>query len=267
MVGLAVLFLLAGCFVARALVGRYVAEGMLGADFRLFAEIGRRWTEDGSMYAAWQLSGPYRYDQGLSEGVIASMPTLYPPYVGPVFAVVRFLPAVLWWAIPLAVIAWLVIRSRPAPWTWPLIAVAAVSPNTTGILAAGGSSMWITMFVALGLRYGWPAALVAFKPTFLPLAILGWRDRRTWLGLSAFAVMLLLMWPELDRYLLALQNVRGVTVRYSVGDLPFVLIPVIATLGASRTRSSALAARIRTFPERAKETATRLVPRTSPKSV
>jgi hypothetical protein len=228
MVGLTVLFLILGAFVGSALLRATIRDGLMGADYRLFGEIGRRWAEDGSMYAPWQLTGPYRYDRGLLEGDIVSMPTLYPPYAGPVFAVVRYIPPILWWGVPLGAVGWLVARWRPAPWSWPIIALAAVSPNSWGILAAGGSSMWIAMFVAFGLPARWPAALVAIKPTFLPLAILGWRSRWTWLLLCAFATGAVLSPAELSRYRVALENVEGVTLFYSVGDLPFVFVPIVA---------------------------------------
>lgn len=233
-VGLTAAILLVGVTLTVAYAQPYVRLGLVGIDFRLFAEIGRRFAETGSGYAPFQLEGPYRYDQGSGTADVASMPDLYPPYIGPVFAVVRFLPPVLWWAIPLSILAALIVSWRPAQWTWPVMALALFSANTAGILAAGGSTMWITAFIGLGLRYGWPVCLVALKPTFLPFALIGWRDRRTWLGLAIFAVLAYFLTAELARYVVALQNVEGASVLYSLGDLPFVLVPVIAYLGKSR---------------------------------
>lgn len=213
--------------------GAYVTRGLVGVDFRLFSEIGRRFAETGSGYAPFQAS-PYPYDQASGTNDVARMPDLYPPLAGPVFAVARFLPPILWWAIPLGVIAVLIVRWRPAPWTWPVMALALLSPNTAGVLATGGSSMWVAMFVALGLAYGWPAALVVLKPTFLPFALIGWRNRWTWFMLFSAAIMAYFLTAELARYVLVLQNVEGASLLYSLGDLPFVLVPVIAWIGSRR---------------------------------
>jgi hypothetical protein len=239
MLGLTVLI---SAVAAGLLVARYRAFdslGLVGVDLRLFSELGQRWLETGSIYADFQLAGPYRYDQAAGSNDVERMPALYPPWSGPAFVVVRFMPWPLWWLIPLGTLAWLVWRWRPAPWTWPLMALALVHLNTSGMLVAGNSTMWIAMFAGLGLRYGWPACLVALKPTLLPFALVAWRDRGMWTGLAVFAMLAVGWYPESARALLALRNVEGGSLLYSLGDLPFMLVPLIGYAGRSLRDGSA----------------------------
>src|SRR5689334_12962990 len=84
--------------VWQARLGLFVPRGLVGVDFSLISELGRRWAEDGSQYAPWQLAAPYPYDAGSGGTDVSLMPSLYPPYAGPLFAVARFLPPILWWA-------------------------------------------------------------------------------------------------------------------------------------------------------------------------
>lgn len=231
MFGLTVLVVGAGLAIGVATYGAFASRGLVGVDLSLFSELGRRFAETGTQYAPFQLTGPYQFDQGTGTLGWDSMPGLYPPLAGPVFAVVRFLPPILWWAIPLGITAYLIASWRPAPWAWPVMALAFVSANTWGSLSAGNTTMWVVALVALGLRNGWPAALIALKPTFLPLALVGVRRRSFWIAVALTGVLTLAMAPELARYLTAMGNVRGSSLLYSIGDLPFALVPVVAWIG------------------------------------
>jgi hypothetical protein len=226
MFGLACAILTMGLMISLAHLGAYVSRDIIGVDYRMFSELGRRWAEDGSMYAPFQFS-PYSFSQGSGTNNLASMPGLYPPIAAPVFALVRVLPPVLWWALPLGVIALALARWRPAPWAWPLLAAATLSPNLTGVLATGGSTMWVAAGIAVGLLFGWPTLIVIIKPTFAPLLLLGARRRSFWIGASILGAMSVLMLPEWARYLEAIRNAESPGLLYSLGDLPFVLVPLI----------------------------------------
>ena len=229
---LTVLILIVAAFVAVAKFSAFASRGLVGIDLSLVSELGRRWAETGSQYAAFQLDGPYPYDQGAGTTDVAQMPGLYPPLAGPLFAVVRLLPPILWWA-PLLVIPAVLARWRPAPWAWPLLAACLAWPNTTSSIVAGNTAMWVAVFVTGGLNVGWPAALTLLKPTFAPLALIGVRSRSWYLVVAAMALGTLLMAQELARYLTVIQHQRGSSPLYSVGDVPMMLIPIIGYLARS----------------------------------
>ena len=226
MFGLACAILAMGLTISLTHFGAYVSRDIVGVDFRMFAELGRRWVEDGSMYAPFQFS-PYSFSQGSGTNDLAIMPGLYPPIAGPVFALVRVVPPVLWWAVPLGIIAIALIRWRPAPWAWPLLAAATLSPNLTGVLATGGSTMWVAAGIAAGLVFGWPMLVVIIKPTFAPLLLVGVRRRSFWIGASIVGAISLVMLPEWARYLEVIRNAESAGLLYSLGDLPVVLVPLI----------------------------------------
>jgi hypothetical protein len=169
---------------------------------------------------------------------VATMPALYPPIVGPVFAIWRLLPAVLWWAIPIAIVAYAIVRWRPALWAWPVMLATLIWPNTADSLWAGSSNLWIVAGVAGGLIWGWPAAVVAFKPSLAPFLLIGVRRRSWWIAVAVVAVLSLAMLSEWLRYLTVLQNLESPGAVYSLGDLPLLLVPVIAW--AARRRPAEL---------------------------
>ena len=82
---------------------------------------------------------------------------------------------------PIGAVVWSV-WSRPTRWIYPLIALLMIWPRSTGGLIVGNTDMWVCAFVALGLRYGWPALPIAIKPSFAPLMLVGIRHRSWWWG-------------------------------------------------------------------------------------
>ena len=232
MLGATMLVVFVGLFLTWARWRAFDSHGLVGVDQRLYSEIGRRWLDNGSIYADFQLVGPYRYDQAAGTNDVARMPTLYPPWSSPFFALSHLMPWPLWWITPIGVLGWLVASWRPRPWAWPLLALPLLWANTSGALIAGNTTLWVAMFVGLGLRYGWPAFFVALKPTMLPLVLVGWRDWRVWLGL---AVLVAIGLPETGRAIAALGHVEGGSVLYSIADLPLVLVPIVGYLGARRS--------------------------------
>jgi hypothetical protein len=116
--------------------------------------------------------------------------------------------------------------------------VTLVWPNTADSIWAGSSNLWIVAGVAGGLIWGWPVAIIAFKPSFAPFMLIGVRRRSWWIAVALVAVLSLAMLSEWLRYVTVLQNLESPGVVYSLGDLPLLLVPVIAW--AARRRPAEL---------------------------
>jgi hypothetical protein len=237
MLGLAILIGGFGALVSAAQFGAFASRGLVGIDFDTFLVYARRFLDTGSMYLPYQLAGPFN-PQPLPH-IPAIMPSMYPPIAVFLFVPFLVLPSILWWIIPLSLTGVIIASWRPAPWSWPVMALVSVSPNLGGFLAAGGTNMWVVLFVTAGLRYGWPAALIAIKPTFLPFMFVGAGRRAFWPALGLMVALSLVMLPETLRYVTVVLNSRGAGLLYSVGDIPFVLVPIVAWLSRSRSWSHA----------------------------
>jgi hypothetical protein len=196
-----------------------------GADFDFYLGVTQRWLSTGQFYQPHQLAGPY----------VASInvDTLYPPIALVLFLPFVWLPAALWWAIPLGIVAWSVLRSRPPLWVWPFLALMLWWPRTQSIIVWGGTGMWIAAALALATRFGWPGALVLLKPSLAPFALIGIRSRGWWVIAIAMAILSLPMLPD---YVTALRNNVGSFpgIGYSVQDIPFLAIPLIAAMSSGR---------------------------------
>jgi hypothetical protein len=124
------------------------------------------------------------------------------------------------------------IRFRPVAWTWPILAIIALWPRTPALIFYGNPGMWAVAAVAAGLLWRWPAPLVLFKPSFLPLALIGFGSRG-WFACLGLVVVLsipfIALWFD---YLKVLSN-SAPPLTYSLLDLPFTLAPVVAWLGRS----------------------------------
>ncbi len=238
MFGLAVALLLIAALFAVAAYDVVTTDPRVGfgIDFRIVRELGRRWLASGTMYLPYQLSGPYSIDVTPD---LAQTPALYPPAAGPVFAVLSLFPvpiaALLWWSVPWAWVAALVVRWRPQPWAWAAMAACLVHPMAATQVMVGGTAMWMTAFVAGALQWGWPGALVLLKPTMLPFALAGIRTKGWWMVAAVIAI-LTLTGPFMD-YLKVAQNASasGDGVLYSIKTYPMVALPLFAWLGRART--------------------------------
>jgi hypothetical protein len=182
-----------------------------GLDYRVFRAYGERFLATGSLYLPWQLSGPYGWAhlpqppaEVAFEGSL--IPCVYPPLVAYAVVPLVWLPPLVWWAVPLGLLGWLLATSRPAPWTWPLLALVAGLPEAPATVYVGGSTMWVAAFAAAGARWGWPAALIVLKPTFAPLALVGARQRSWWAALLGLAIASLPLAGEWMRYAAAVAN-------------------------------------------------------------
>jgi hypothetical protein len=199
--------------------------GTMSVDFHQYQEHARRWLAGGGLYLPAQLAGPY--------AAWDLLPPLYPPTFLLLIVPFLWLPEVLWWAIPLAIVTAVVVHWRPSPWTWPLMALCVAWPRTWELVGFGNPAMWIVAAVALGTVLGWPAVAVLLKPSLFPFALIGANRRSWWLALGV-AVLLCLpfgaMWLDWFR---ALTNATDTGLGYSVKEIPALLIPVVAWLGRS----------------------------------
>lgn len=198
------------------------------SDHELYMLQAQRVLDGGPLYQPFQLAGPYgAYANGLE-----TWPELYPPTaVYLLFVPMSLLPAVLWWAIPITIVAVVVWHWRPGLWAWVFILAALAVPRSWSTILTGNPVLWMTAFVALGTIYGWPAILVVLKPTLAPFALLGINTGRWWVAVLALGVVSLAMLPGWLDYLTVMRNFQGGSLLYSLDQYPLMAIPVVAWLG------------------------------------
>ncbi len=233
-VGTTGLILMAAVGVAIARYGAAVRADAVAIDFRLWLTIADRWLATGSMYTSAQLAGPFD-PQPMGWTTMDVLPSLYPPPAIFLFLPFLYLPSVLWWAIPLGFIAYAIWRLRPAPWTWPIMSLALLYPDVSASIIVGSTTMWIVAFLAAGLLYSWPAVLILIKPSLAPFALVGVRHRSWWIAMAIWCFVALLMLGQWLDYVTVLRNVQSGPL-YSIGSIPFMLVPIVAWLGRDRTR-------------------------------
>ena len=85
-----------------------------GLDYRWHVEAAQRLLDTGTPYLPFELAGPF----AIGDGAI-----LYPPTAFLLFIPFIWLPAVLWWAIPIAVLAYGLWWHRPPLWAWVVMRV------------------------------------------------------------------------------------------------------------------------------------------------
>ena len=196
--------------VAFVLLIPHPLEQPFGVDFRLYQDATARWLSGGSFYQPYQLAGPYP----ISAGDILYPPValwLFVPFAvdgGPVLAAIQ---AVVWWALPLGVVAAVVVALRPRPLAWPLIALCVANPTTLLKIWTGNPVIWSLAAMALAVvgASRFAAPFVLLKPSLAPFALFGIRRRSWWLGAVVFAVLCLpfgAMWLD---WLTTLRNSQG----------------------------------------------------------
>jgi hypothetical protein len=205
-----------------------------GIDFQLYRDATTRWLSGGPFYEPYQLAGPYE----ISAGDI-----LYPPvalWLFLPFAVagpppVVALQSVLWWAIPLALVAFAVWTLRPRPLVWPLIALCVANPTTLLKIWTGNPVIWSMAAMAVAVTATRAAApFVLVKPSLAPFALFGVQRRSWWIGL---AILVLLgvpfghLWVD---WLTSVVNSRGGGPLYSSLEAPMLALPLVAWLGRRR---------------------------------
>jgi hypothetical protein len=225
--GVSTLLLVAAVAVWRVRIGSAIDAGVVAIDYRSFVEEGKRFLAAGTPYLPYQLGGPYEA-MPVSVRQPADVPFLYPPPFALVCAALTVLPALVWWAVPVTLLAYLLARLRPAPWAWPILAAVLVWPNTSAIFIVGGTTMWVAALTAGGILWHWPSAFIFLKPSFAPLTLIGISDRRWWVALGVLALASLLLLPLWFEYVDAIRNATDLGLLYSAGDFPLVLAPLIA---------------------------------------
>jgi hypothetical protein len=223
--GLTVVFLVLAVIGAIVMYGIVDDQVAVGVDLVYFQFVAQRWLDTGVYYTPDQLSGPFQ--------VRTLVDNLYPPHALYLFIPFLFLPTILWWVIPLSVIAYVVWWCRPVMWSWPILAFIIMYPKTPSVIIYGNSDMWVTAFIAGGVRWAWPAALVSFKPSILFFSVIGIGSRTWWVAALALALIslpLIHLWLE---YPLVVMH-SSAKPWYSFGGLLFMVLPVVAWLGSSR---------------------------------
>jgi hypothetical protein len=232
-------------FGAKILLERWLAFdrlGLTGVDLDIYLGYARRFFDTGSMYAANQLTGPYAGQPYVSGPIPADMPCLYPPTTIYLFAPFLVLPPMLWWAAPLGVVASVLVRLRPATWTWPVIVLPLITPDFSAGLVTGNTGMWLLAAVAGGIVWGWPGILVLIKPFLAPFALVGARRRAWWVGLAVAAALSVPLAASWIAYPAVVANARDIDYQ-PLGYVPMLLAPIVAWIGRDRVRSQVEAGR------------------------
>ena len=217
-----------GWVLAVAVTPTWFVESF-GVDYGIYMDAVDRWASGGGWYQDRQLDGPYPIELG---------DVLYPPVLIYLLFPFRYLGSWLWTLIPAAVLAWVVWRHRPGPWTWLGIALCVAWPYSPAKFVFGNPVIWATAAVALGTIWWWPSAFAVLKPTIIPFALIGMRDRRWWIVLVALAVASIpfladtLLYPQvlLDAQPNPVDGRGGPF--YSITEFPLLAIPIVAWLGA-----------------------------------
>jgi hypothetical protein len=201
-------------------------SGSLGIDYRLYMDATRDWMATGSVFRPHQLSGPY---------VIQADP-LYPPVALWLFVPFTFLPAFLWWSVPIGLTVFRIWRWHPSTWSLGVIGFVLLLPVTQAPIFWGNPVMWLLPAVAWGVAHGWFAAFVLLKPSLALFALVGLRrPRRLAVGLTILVAACLPFGPRLwSEWVAAILN-SNAGLAYNAGQIPLLLIPVVAWFGRRRS--------------------------------
>ena len=203
-----------------------ITEIPYGADLRIYLDATSRFLSGGSFYQPEQLAGPYLTTVGN---------VLYPPPSVLLFAPFLVTPIIVWWVIPIAIVTAVVWKYRPTTLGLAAILVALACPYSLPLLTMGNPVIWVSAAVACATIYGWPAVFALIKPSLAPFALAGLWARSWWVALVGLAVASLPFAPMWDDYFLVLTNLRrDLPMLYSLGDVPLVLIPLIAWYARTR---------------------------------
>ena len=213
-----VLLILAAILLVAIYRGAEI-RGEIGWDAALYAHIGSHFLATGELYFPHQFE-PYHAVDTVN---------LYPPTALYLFVPASFAPRILWWLVPLTIIAVSLRRLRPAWWSWPIMAAACVwplhAPDVPVALVYGNTLMWTiaAMFAAASFRSGLAWA-VLLKPTHMFMA-LPWATR-SWRGLAVMVALSAVLLPLWFDWLAAMGNLTGAGGWFALS--PAFAIPAIA---------------------------------------
>lgn len=209
-------------------------EQPLGVDYHLYRDVTARWLSGGPYFEPYQLAGPYE----IRAGDVLYPPVallLFAPFGAAVAQPWATLLAVAWWAIPLGITVAAVLRLRPAPVAWPLLALC-LNPTTLLKIWTGNPVIWsmAALAVAVASRSRFTAPLVLLKPSLAPFALFGIRRRSWWVGLAALIAVSLPFGSLWADWVASVLNSRGGGLLYSALEFPMLLLPLIAYAGRTR---------------------------------
>ncbi len=116
-----------------------------------------------------------------------------------------------------------------------MIALLLALPKAHIAVIVGNWSLWVMAATAAGLQFGWPGLLVAFKPSLYPFLVSGMQHRSWWFGLPFMALLALLFGSLWIDWLHVIQNAPD-GIAYSLPDVPWLLLPVVAWVCRTRRR-------------------------------
>jgi hypothetical protein len=203
----------------------------IGLDWIGYRQGWERLLATGTPYAPFELAGPFTPEH---------LDFIHPPSLLPFVAPFTALPT------PFDYLAWLgfalaltfALLRRLAWWAYPIVAVLAITPNTLITYINGNSSMYLAAAFGWSLYVGWPAGLLALKPSLGPLAIPGFlRAPRRSLLLAVVPLGLTLpflgAWGD---FLTVLRNAQGLSPTYSLVQWTVFLIVAMPWLGERAPR-------------------------------
>jgi len=222
-VGLTVAFTVFGLVIfAVGMAGN--GQQMVGWDIGHYLDGARRWLETGTPYLPNEVAGPFEIDP---------LTFLHPPIAIVLFLPFLILPVGLFWLIPIGIVVWSVVDWRPAPWTWPVMAALLALSRFHIPLIVGNTDLWVWAAIALGLRFSWPALLIAIKPSLFPFMLIGIRNKSWWVA-AAMVVLLAIPFGSLWFDWIAVMRNAPKDLTYSLANIPWLIVPIIAW--AARTR-------------------------------
>ena len=102
--------------------------GNIGDDYDFYSDIGARWLAGVPYYLPYQLD-PHDF--------INMGDNLYPPSALPLFVGAAVLPPIVWWVVPIGVLAYVMRRWRPGPWAVAAMLFLLAWPRAHGCLPVG----------------------------------------------------------------------------------------------------------------------------------
>ncbi len=214
-------------WIAFVFVQQALTNPAFGLDYRWHVDAARRLLDTGTPYWPWQIARPYE----ISDGAI-----LYPPTAFLLFIPFIWLPAILWWAVPIAILVGAMAVHRPPLWAWVVIGAIVAFEKSLNVFVFGNPSMWVVAAIAAGTVFAWPFVLVVAKPTFAPIALLGIRHRSWWIALAILVVASIPFARVWLDWFAVVRN-SNVSLIYNLPTLPLMVAPLVAWLTGVRRPS------------------------------